>query len=100
MKVATTVTQTSLDALRPYHGNARSHSHRQIRQIAESIKRFSFTNPVVISSDGEILAAHGRVEAARLLHLESVPTILLDHLSEAERRAYMLADNKIGLNSS
>jgi DNA modification methylase len=91
---------TPLTSLRPYLGNARTHSKGQIRQIADSIERFGFTNPVLISAEGEIIAGHGRVEAARLLGLEIVPTILLDHLNEAERRAYGLADNKLALNSS
>lgn len=87
-------------ALRPYERNARSHSKRQIRQIADSIKRFGFTNPVLISDDDEIIAGHGRVEAAKLLGLESVPTLRLSHLSEAERRTYVLTDNKLALNAA
>lgn len=86
-------------ALRPYARNARRHSKRQVRQIAESIKRFGFTNPVLISDEDEIIAGHGRVEAAKLLGLETVPTLKLSHLSEAERRAYVLADNKLALNA-
>ena len=86
-------------ALRPYERNARRHSKRQVRQIADSIKRFGFTHPVLISDDDEIIAGHGRVEAAKLLGLESVPTLKLSHLSEAERRAYVLADNKLALNA-
>lgn len=85
--------------LRPYLANARTHSRKQIRQIAASIERFGFTNPVLISDDGEIVAGHGRVEAARLLGWKSVPTISLSHLSETERRAYVLADNKLALNA-
>src|SRR5215813_11044835 len=85
--------------LRPYPGNARTHSKKQIRQIADSIRRFGFTNPVLIGDDGEIIAGHGRVEAARLIGLESVPTVRLAHLDAAQRRAYALADNKLALNS-
>ena len=87
------------DSLRPYAGNARTHSKKQIRQIADSIERFGFTNPVLISDDDEIIAGHGRVEAAKLLKLETVPTLKLSHLSKAERRAYVLADNKLALNA-
>ena len=85
--------------LKPYSGNARTHSKKQVRQIADSITRFGFTNPVLISDAGEIIAGHGRVEAAKLLGLTEVPTVRLSHLTEAERRAYVLADNKLALNA-
>jgi DNA modification methylase len=85
--------------LRPYAGNARRHSKKQISQIAESIQRFGFTNPVLVSDDGEILAGHGRVRAAQEIGLLTVPTVRLSHLSAAERRAYILADNKLALNA-
>ena len=85
--------------LRPYAGNARTHSRKQIRQIADSIRRFGFTNPVLISDDDEIIAGHGRVEAAKLLGMPSVPTLRLSHLDAAQRRAYVLADNKLALNA-
>jgi DNA modification methylase len=86
-------------SLRPYDRNARRHSKSQIRQIANSIERFGFTNPVLISDEGEIIAGHGRVEAAKLLQMAAVPTIRLSHLNETERRAYVLADNKLALNA-
>lgn len=86
-------------ALRPYARNARTHSRRQIRQIADSIERFGFTNPILISDDDEIIAGHGRVEAAKLLGLKTVPTLRLSHLTPEERRAYVLADNKLALNA-
>jgi DNA modification methylase len=85
--------------LRPYSRNARTHSRKQVRQIADSIERFGFTNPVLISDDGEIIAGHGRVEAAKLLGLKTVPTLRLSHLSPDEQRAYVLADNKLALNA-
>jgi len=85
--------------LRPYAGNARRHSKKQISQIAESIRRFGFTNPVLVSDDGEILAGHGRVRAAQEIGLQTVPTMRLSHLSAVERRAYVLADNKLALNA-
>ena len=85
--------------LTPYPGNARRHSKKQVQQIADSIRRFGFTNPVLIGDDDQIVAGHGRVAAARLLGLASVPTLRLSHLSEAERRAYVLADNKLALNA-
>jgi DNA modification methylase len=99
-KMSTTqVTDRAITSLRPYARNARTHSKKQIRQIATSIDRFGFTNPVLISDDGEIIAGHGRIEAAKLLGWKAVPTIALSHLSETERRAYVLADNKLALNA-
>lgn len=86
-------------SLRPYDRNARKHSKKQVRQIADSIERFGFTNPVLISDADEIIAGHGRVAAAKLLGLTTVPTLRLSHLSETERRAYVLADNKLALNA-
>ena len=93
------IEQRTPSSLRPYARNARKHSKKQIRQIADSIQRFGFTNPVLVTDDGDIIAGHGRVEAAKLLGLASVPTLRLSHLSEAERRAYVLADNKLALNA-
>src|SRR2546421_8816960 len=81
--------------LRPYTNNARTHSKKQIQQIANSIKNFGFCNPVLIDDAKQIIAGHGRVEAAKLLGIDAVPTCRLSHLSEAEKRAYILADNKL-----
>jgi DNA modification methylase len=88
-----------IDQLRAWPRNARTHSRKQIRQIIESIRRFGFTNPVLIDSDNRILAGHGRVEAARELGMATLPCLRVDHLSAAEKRAYVLADNKIALNA-
>jgi DNA modification methylase len=88
-----------VSALRPYERNARTHSKKQLRQIANSIKRFGFCNPVLIDDNGRILAGHGRVAAAKLLGRDEVPTVRLSHLSEDERRAYVLADNKLAANA-
>ena len=96
--MANVVERDVLD-LRPYPGNARTHSRKQIKQIAKSIERFGFTNPVLVSGESEIVAGHGRVEAAKLLGMRTVPTIVLSHLSPEERRAYVLADNKLALNA-
>src|SRR5260370_26743563 len=85
--------------VRPYTKNARTHSKKQIWQIAESIRRFGFTNPVLISDDDEIIAGHGRVEAAKLLGIESLPTVRLSPLNAAQRPAYVIADNKLALNA-
>lgn len=84
-----------ISELKPYAGNARTHSRRQIKQIAASIKQFGFNNPVLVTDDDQIIAGHGRVEAAKLLHLDKVPTARLSHLSEADKRAYILADNRL-----
>jgi hypothetical protein len=86
-------------SLRPYPGNPRTHSKKQVRQIADSIREFGFNNPVLIGEDGGIIAGHGRVEAAKLLGLDCVPTVRLAHLNAAQRRAYLLADNKLALNA-
>jgi hypothetical protein len=88
-----------VESLKPYARNARTHSRRQVQQIADSIKRFGFTNPILISDDGEIVAGHGRVLAAKDLGLLEVPTLKLSHLSADERRAYVLADNKLAENA-
>jgi ParB-like chromosome segregation protein Spo0J len=85
--------------LKPGRRNARTHSKKQIRQIAASIERFGFTSPVLVDDGGRILAGHGRVAAAKLLGLASIPTIPLSQLSESERRAYALADNRIAQNA-
>jgi len=95
----TAIEHMPVASLRPYPGNARTHSKRQIRQIADSIRHFGFTNPVLVGENGEIIAGHGRVEAAKLLGLEKVPTVRLAHLNPAQRRAYVLADNKLALNA-
>ena len=88
-----------IDQLRPWPRNARTHSRKQIRQIAESIRRFGFTNPVLIDGENRILAGHGRVEAARELGMATAPCLRVDHMSAAEKRAYVLADNKLALNA-
>jgi len=86
--------------LRPWARNARKHSKKQIRQIADSIEEFGFTNPVLVDQDDTILAGHGRVEAAKLLGWTTVPCLEVEHMSAAQKRAYVLADNKLALNAS
>src|ERR1700730_17111349 len=93
------IEHVSVLSLKPYPRNAWRHSKAQIKQIAASIERFGFNNPVLIADDGEIVAGHGRVAAAKLLGIETVPAVRLSHLSEAERRAYVIADNKLALNA-
>lgn len=90
----------SIDTLTPHRGNTRRHSKRQIRQIAASIKSFGFTNPVLIDHKNCIVAGHGRVQAAKLLGIDQVPTIRLEDLTDDQVRAYVLADNRIAQKSS
>ncbi|WP_137113386.1 DNA methyltransferase [Mesorhizobium sp. GR13] len=88
-----------IDDLRPYSSNARTHSRKQIRQVTKSIERFGFNGVIVINRSNVIIAGHGRVEAAKLLGIRKVPCVRVTHLTEAEERAYALADNKIAANA-
>ena len=88
-----------LERLVPYARNARTHSAAQVAQIAASIAEFGFTNPILVDSTDGIVAGHGRLLAARKLALAEVPVIVLDHLSETQRRAYVLADNRLALSA-
>jgi DNA modification methylase len=94
------VVERPIDSIKPFERNPRTHGRKQISQIADSIRQFGFTNPVLIDADGGIIAGHGRVAAAKLLGMERVPTIRIDHMSEAEKRAYVLADNKLAENAA
>ncbi len=85
--------------LQPYAKNARTHSDEQVDQIAASMREFGFTNPILVDSADGIIAGHGRLMAAKRLGLDQVPVIVLDHLTDAQRRAYILADNKLALNA-
>ena len=98
-KVSSKIEMVGVESLKDYERNARSHSAEQVDQIANSITKFGFTAPVLIGKDGGILAGHGRVMAARKLEMAEVPCVRLAHLSEAERRAYIIADNKIAQNA-
>ena len=88
-----------VDRLRPYERNARTHSTEQVAQIAASIVEFGFTNPILVDSSDGIIAGHGRLSAAQELGLKTVPVVVLDHLSERQRKAYILADNQLALNA-
>ena len=94
-----TVEHWSIDRLIPYGRNARTHSDGQVAQIAASMIEFGWTNPVLADSRGNVIAGHGRLAAAKSLGLDTVPVVILDHLTEAQRRAYILADNKLALNA-
>jgi len=89
----------AVEALIPYARNSRTHSEEQVAQIAGSIREFGFTNPVLIGNDNDIIAGHGRVMAARKLAMEEVPCIRLGYLTEAQKRVYVIADNKLALNA-
>jgi ParB-like chromosome segregation protein Spo0J len=88
-----------IDRLRPYERNPRTHSDVQVDQIAASMVEFGWTNPVLVDDQGGILAGHGRLLAARKLGLAEVPVIRFEHLSDAQKRAYVLADNQIALQA-
>jgi ParB-like chromosome segregation protein Spo0J len=88
-----------VEDLAPYELNSRTHSEEQVVQIANSIKEFGFTNPILLDGDNGILAGHGRLAASKLLEMKEVPTIQLSGLSEDQKRAYVIADNKIALNA-
>jgi hypothetical protein len=93
------ITYRPLSDLTPDPRNARTHSKRQIDQIRTSIETFGFTNPILADAEGHIIAGHGRLQAARALGLGEVPTITLSGLSEVQKRALRIADNKIALNA-
>jgi ParB-like chromosome segregation protein Spo0J len=93
------IEHVEIESLIPYARNSRTHSDAQTAQIAASIKEFGFTNPVLIDQEGGIIAGHGRVMAARKLKLAEVPCIRLGHLTDTQKRAYVIADNKLALNA-
>lgn len=93
------VTYRPIESLIPYARNSRTHSDAQVAQIAASIKEFGWTNPVLIDAEGGIIAGHGRIMAGRKLGITEAPCIVLDGLTEAQRRAYVIADNKLALNA-
>src|SRR5215213_2115436 len=94
-----TVTYRPVTGLIPYANNARTHSDEQVAEIAASIRAFGWTNPILVDGTNGVIAGHGRLLAARKLGLSSVPVIELSGLSDADRRAYVLADNKLALNA-
>lgn len=93
------IEQRKVESLIPYVNNARTHSDEQIAQIAASIKEFGFTNPILLDNTSGIIAGHGRLMAARKLSFDTVPCIELSHLSDKQRKAYILADNRLAMNS-
>ena len=99
MKIVLQIEQWLIDRLIPYARNARTHSDEQIAQVAASIVEFGWTNPILVGADCVVIAGHARLLAARKLKMLEVPVIVLDHLSETQRRALILADNKLALNA-
>ena len=90
----------NLERLQPYEKNAREHSEKQIAQIAASIVEFGFLNPILVDSNDGIVAGHGRLSAAKELALDEVPVVVLDHLTESQKKAYILVDNKLAENAT
>ena len=88
-----------INELKPYENNSRTHDESQIKQICESIKEYGWTNPVLIDEKGMIIAGNGRVEAGKKLDIKEVPCIVLSGLTEAQKKAYVIADNKMALNA-
>jgi len=98
-KTEYSVTWKATDDLLPYVRNSRTHSETQVAQIAASIREFGWTNPILVDADGTIIAGHGRLMAARKLGEQRVPVITLGHLTEAQKRAYVIADNQLAMNA-
>ena len=92
-------TERKVSDLIPYANNSRTHSDEQVNQVASSIKEFGFTNPVLIDEQGGLIAGHGRIMAAKKLGIDEVPCIELKGLTEAQKKAYVIADNQLALNS-
>lgn len=88
-----------LERLKPYTRNPRTHSEEQVAKIAASIREYGFTNPILVDQDAGIIAGHGRLAAAQLVGLDQVPVIELSHLTEAQKRAYRIADNRLALDA-
>lgn len=99
MKNKTEITFKKVNDLIPYINNSRTHDENQVLQIASSIKEFGFTNPILIDETDSIIAGHGRLMAAKKLNYDEVPTIILSGLTDTQKRAYIIADNKLALNA-
>lgn len=94
------IVNKKIEELIPYKNNSRTHSEEQIEQIVSSIKEFGFTNPILIDEDNNIIAGHGRLLGAKKLDMKEVPCIVLKNLTETQKKAYIIADNKMALNAS
>ena len=89
------IQEVSVDKIKPYENNAKIHGEEQVKKIAESIKEFGFLTPCLIDKDYNLIAGHGRVMAVKMLGMDTVPCLFIEGLTEAQRRAYILADNKL-----
>jgi len=94
-----TIENIQISSLKPWANNARTHSKKQVRQIADSFEEYGVISPILIDENMTILAGHGRIEAAKLLGMETVPCVQISSLTPAQKRAYVIADNKLALNA-
>ncbi|MBQ8977161.1 MAG: ParB N-terminal domain-containing protein, partial [Succinivibrionaceae bacterium] len=99
MKTTTEFQLVSTDKLIPYVNNARTHSPEQIMKLRSSLREFGFVNPVIVDKDFNVLAGHGRLLAAKAENITEVPCVFADHLTEAQKKAYILADNRMALDA-
>ena len=99
MKTTKEMVLVAIDKLIPYINNARTHSTEQINKLRSSLREFGFINPVIIDSDFNIIAGHGRVQAAKAENITHVPCVLVDHLTESQKKAYIIADNRMALDA-
>ena len=99
MKTTREMTLVSIDRLIPYINNARTHSEAQITKLRSSLREFGFINPVIIDKNYNIIAGHGRVQAAKAEGIKEVPCVLVDYLTEAQKKAYIIADNRMALDA-
>ena len=99
MKTTTEMTLISIDKLIPYINNARTHSPEQITKLRSSLREFGFVNPVLIDRSFNIIAGHGRYEAAKAEGYSEVPCVYVDHLTEAQKKAYIIADNRMAMDA-
>jgi len=98
MKTTSKFELVDINKLIPYINNARTHSPEQINKLRASLREFGFVNPVIVDKDFNIIAGHGRVEAAKAEHLTEVPCVFVEHLTEAQKKAYIIADNRMALD--
>jgi len=98
-KTTTQMTLVAIDKLVPYVNNARTHSPEQITKLRSSLREFGFINPVIVDKDYNVIAGHGRIEAAKAEGISEVPCVLVDYLTEAQKKAYILADNRMAMDA-
>ena len=99
MKTTTDMQLVPIEKLVPYANNARTHSPEQINKLRSSLREFGFVNPVIIDRDYGVIAGHGRILAAREEHIKEVPCVFADHLTEAQKKAYIIADNRMAMDA-